>query len=68
MVDNDIEEGIITWFQKLQRQANMIIKGPLKNKQRASIMINIWTIQNKNKSANSTKKLKLHKVDERSLK
>jgi hypothetical protein len=49
MVDNDIEEGIITWSQTLERQANMIIKGPLKNKQRASIMINIWTIQNKNK-------------------
>lgn len=64
--DNDIEEGIITWSQTLEKQANMIIRSPFKNKQRASIMINIWTTQNKNK-VQLVKKLKLHKVDERSL-
>jgi hypothetical protein len=65
--DNDIEEGIITWSQTLERQANMIIRSPFKNKQKTSIMINIGTTQNKNK-VQIVKKLKWHKVDERSLK
>jgi hypothetical protein len=47
--DNDIEEGIITWSQTLERQTNMIIRSPFKNKQNVSIMVNIWTTQNKNK-------------------
>ncbi len=65
--DNDIEERIITWFQTLERQANMIIRSPFKNKQRVSIMLLIWTTQNKNK-VQIVKKLKWHKVDEISLK
>jgi hypothetical protein len=39
--DNDIEEGIITRSQTFEKQTNMIIRSPFKNKQRASIMINI---------------------------
>ncbi len=53
--DNDIEEAILTWFQTLERLANMIIRSPFKNKQKALIMVNIWTTQNKKQSANCKK-------------
>jgi len=53
--DNDIEEAILTWFQTLERQANMIIRSTFKNKQKVLIMVNIWTTQNKKQSANCKK-------------